>query len=381
MRPDISVIMPVHNAAPWIGRAIESVRLQKKLAWELLIIDDNSTDATPDIAGRYAARDGRVRFLCNAHAKGVGGARNTGLEAATGVLISFLDGDDLLPPGALAALRDTIASTRAEVVQGSMLSFCQLRWLAAGPFAPSYPGNGRVGLPQGTFWQYCFRADFLERHGIRFAEDLVVGQDSFFLCHACSLIKRLPLVRRPVYIYRVNHKPALSSRAKAEAYLSLALRVRAMFERAGRAEWFVPYMEAGFLAGWLGHAHTMLQMGKSHALAYMERVAQLLHGLEDTLTHAFVCNLGPAAAPFSLALRRKDPSAMLEALEAHCLLAPADVYFGLGRPSGEKSEGIGPWYKASRRASSQCSSKQSRRVLRYDALLAARSRLFLGGRP
>jgi len=86
----ISVVIPAYNAAKFLPRAIDSVLAQTRKAHEIIVVDDGSSDNTPEIAARYA---GSVRFIRQANA-GASVARNTGIEAATGDWIAFLDADD-----------------------------------------------------------------------------------------------------------------------------------------------------------------------------------------------------------------------------------------------------------------------------------------------
>lgn len=90
----VSVIMPAYNAAATIARSIESVLAQTLASFELLVIDDCSSDDTPAIARRYADQDARVTYLRQSANGGVAAARNAGLDRATGEFIAFLDSDD-----------------------------------------------------------------------------------------------------------------------------------------------------------------------------------------------------------------------------------------------------------------------------------------------
>jgi GT2 family glycosyltransferase len=96
--------MPVYNAQRYLAEAIGSVLAQSLPDWELLLIDDGSTDAGPAIARDFAARDGRIVLLASPlDRRGAAVARNTGIAAARGDYVSFLDADDLYEPGKLAA--------------------------------------------------------------------------------------------------------------------------------------------------------------------------------------------------------------------------------------------------------------------------------------
>lgn len=92
----VSVIMPMHNSAPFLREAIESILAQTYTKWELLIVDDASTDSSLDIAKEYAEKDSRIRVMQNTrHIKMPSAPRNVGVQAAKGRYIAFLDSDDL----------------------------------------------------------------------------------------------------------------------------------------------------------------------------------------------------------------------------------------------------------------------------------------------
>lgn len=92
--PKISVILPVYNRETCISAAMDSVMAQSEADWELIVVDDGSADATGAICCRYAEREPRIRVLHTAH-RGVSAARNTGLHAAHGQWVVFLDSDDV----------------------------------------------------------------------------------------------------------------------------------------------------------------------------------------------------------------------------------------------------------------------------------------------
>ncbi|MXV17457.1 glycosyltransferase family 2 protein [Hufsiella ginkgonis] len=93
----VSIIMPAYNAARYLAQAIQSVLDQTFKNWELLVVNDGSTDETATIALAYASSDSRIKVL-NQHNQGQGSARNAGISAATGEWVAFLDADDLWLP-------------------------------------------------------------------------------------------------------------------------------------------------------------------------------------------------------------------------------------------------------------------------------------------
>ncbi len=104
-QPLVSVIMPNYNGEQFLSAAVQSVVNQTYQNWELLIIDDGSTDGSVEIARKWAAQDRRIRPLKNIFKKlahGPGAARNTGIQEAKGRYIAFLDSDDLWLPQKLS---------------------------------------------------------------------------------------------------------------------------------------------------------------------------------------------------------------------------------------------------------------------------------------
>ena len=114
-RPAVSVIMPAFNRAGFIGAAIASVRAQSMPDWELLVVDDGSSDDTLAVARRHAAEDRRIRVAANPGKAGPGGARNHAAALARGEWLAFLDSDDLWEHEKLALFLDAAAARPAMV--------------------------------------------------------------------------------------------------------------------------------------------------------------------------------------------------------------------------------------------------------------------------
>lgn len=96
--PKVTVIVPCHNAAAYLKEAVDSLLVQNPTPWEVIVIDDGSTDGSAAIAEAYGAP-----VVCRRQDhQGIAGARNHGLRLARGELIAFLDADDIWPPDSLA---------------------------------------------------------------------------------------------------------------------------------------------------------------------------------------------------------------------------------------------------------------------------------------
>jgi len=93
MKPFFSIIVPTYNRAHLISKAIESVIAQSFVNWELIIVDDGSTDKTMDLIASYQEKDTRIRYIYQENAER-SAARNNGIDHAKGEYICFLDSDD-----------------------------------------------------------------------------------------------------------------------------------------------------------------------------------------------------------------------------------------------------------------------------------------------
>ncbi len=119
----ISVIVPVYNVEKYLRQCIQSVLAQTYSAFELILIDDASTDGSADICREMAATDHRIIFLQNDRNQGQAFTRNRAIDLARGQSISFLDSDDLLLPDSLKLLSDVKSQTGVSLVCGKSINF------------------------------------------------------------------------------------------------------------------------------------------------------------------------------------------------------------------------------------------------------------------
>lgn len=146
----ISILIPAYNCAPWLEAAVRSVIGQTYTDWELLIVDDGSTDATLDVARRMAEEDSRIRYMSLSH-RGVAGVRNVGLDILRGEYVFFLDADDLLPEYTLGHLLEFMQNEEISMVAGRQSKFTD----GAGDiFLREINKKGEYILNEG---KYCLR--------------------------------------------------------------------------------------------------------------------------------------------------------------------------------------------------------------------------------
>lgn len=93
----VSVITPTYNCADFIGETIESVQSQIYQNWEMIIVDDCSTDNTKEVVDKYISKDSRIKYFCLKNNSGAAVARTKAMELANGEYMAFLDSDDIWP--------------------------------------------------------------------------------------------------------------------------------------------------------------------------------------------------------------------------------------------------------------------------------------------
>ena len=113
--PLVTVITPAYNAERFIKETLDSVLVQSMENWEMIVIDDGSTDRTREIVAEYAKTDTRIRLIENENNMGVARTRNRGIDMAQGEYVAFLDSDDTWHPHKLSAQIDKITAEDAQI--------------------------------------------------------------------------------------------------------------------------------------------------------------------------------------------------------------------------------------------------------------------------
>lgn len=176
--PRISIVVPIYNAAATLRACAESALSQTFADFELLLVDDGSTDESRQIAGEYCARDGRVRLVGQEN-RGRSAARWRGVEEAAGEWLCFMDADDGLPPHSLAALA-------AKADGGCDIVFGNARSIGASPEDAEMAmdrfrhlavrGEGTIGVP----WGSLYRRNVLTHEMFDLPKELFMGEDYLF---------------------------------------------------------------------------------------------------------------------------------------------------------------------------------------------------------
>lgn len=213
--PKVSVVIPVYNRERYIGQAIDSILGQSFRDFELIVVDDGSSDGTPAVVERCG--DPRIRLVRHETNQGIPQTRNRGLREARGEYVAWLDSDDVALPQRLRVQVDVLDRSPGIALLGSWAGTVNdaARWLPRYKVLPTEPEEvGARLLLRCPILQYSMmgRAEVLKDFGYR--EDFPVCQDfdlfvRLFARHALANLPRL-LVRRRFHPGRVTReKPAL----------------------------------------------------------------------------------------------------------------------------------------------------------------------------
>lgn len=185
-KPLISVIIPVYNLEKYISYAVNSIISQDMTDWELIIVDDGSTDNTGQVCDTFLQMDRRIRVFHTPN-RGVSAARNTGLENSQGRYIAFLDGDDIYSPQGLRVLIEDI-TTQKEIILActEAARINNYRWSKAPIYADvelfsSEEGLSRLlrGSMEVAVWGKLFMKQRIGK--LRFIEGKTANEDKYFL--------------------------------------------------------------------------------------------------------------------------------------------------------------------------------------------------------
>lgn len=212
----VSIVMPAYNAMRYLEKTVQTVLDQTYPNFELIIVNDGSTDRTPFILERLVARDGRIRVI-NQENQGEGPARITGFEACRGEWLVSVDADDQIRPTMLEHMVARAEETNADVV------ICRVETLddqtdeklpcdwafrideeIGNVFAPEEMSETLFNSFQNWMWNKMFRMSFLHENGIHF-QSVRRTADLYFTCTALVSAQRIALLDEPLYLYRINN--------------------------------------------------------------------------------------------------------------------------------------------------------------------------------
>lgn len=236
MKPLLSIVIPVYNAAPWLCQCLDSLRAQTFLEWEALLVDDGSSDGSALICKEYAARDKRFHYWREAHA-GVVSARRSGVRRASGPMVGFVDADDWVEPAMYQEMMD--AAQAGDIVvcgyvrhadgEASLPQIFPEKGVYEGACYESYILDEMLcAKDRSSFdrtpilWNKILPTDLVRKT----LEDMDVrmrrGEDALCVYTCLLQAESLVCLSRPLYHYRV-HPGSVMSRVGFSNYMDTRL--------------------------------------------------------------------------------------------------------------------------------------------------------------
>ena len=219
MQPMVSIIVPIYNAEQYLRRCVDSILNQEYTDYELLLVNDGSTDASGDICEEYGDQDPRV-IVIQKENTGVSDSRNRALDRARGKYLQFLDSDDWITPDATRLFVraaeeygcDMVISDFYRVV-GERLSpkgdIEEEGVLTREEFAAHMMENP-ADFYYGVLWNKLYRRDIVEEHKLRMDTDISWCEDFKFNLEYIRYAKVFYALHAPIYYY-VKRKGSLAS--------------------------------------------------------------------------------------------------------------------------------------------------------------------------
>jgi len=240
MNPEISIIIPIYNSEQYLSQCIESILSQTYINFELILIDDGSSDRSPDICDAYTRKDNRIKIIHKSNG-GVSSARNIGINNAIGNWITFIDSDDWVNADYLYILVKAIDNNNMLVIQG-------VNRLLKNDDNSAIVDLGNHIFPSNSYYnlfskmKLCnygyaaaklYNREIISQNNIRFDEDINHSEDLIFMLEYLLKIKTVKVISNSSYYYR-EYTPGLCSNITSyTSVLKFCKSITTLIERMG----------------------------------------------------------------------------------------------------------------------------------------------------
>lgn len=231
MTPEISIIVPIYNAEAYLKETLEALLSQTLEAYEIILVDNGSTDRSGEICSEYLRKHENIR-CCSIEKRGPGCARNYGLSVARGRYIGFCDADDLPDREMYRTLRDSLRDFSADLALCDIYSERDQRRFGfpwEGKRCFSGEGIEREFLPElignesdndqkvpvwGSVVRCLYRREIIARHGICFPEELSFAEDLIFTLRYVVHCRKIYICDAALYWYRCTPDSLMNSHSR-----------------------------------------------------------------------------------------------------------------------------------------------------------------------
>lgn len=212
MEVELSIILPVYNVYKYLNRSVQSIISQTFKNYELILVDDGSTDGSGELCDDLATKDNRIRVI---HKKngGLSSARNAGLNAANGEYIFWVDSDDWIADGALTTIINAIQEEKPDILKfGYYRSSDTVVSFVSSVDAGIYINERKEVMLEKAFedvakfgftaWSHAYKKEFLSKNGLEFVSERKVGSEDFlYNFQAYILAEKIFVIPNCLYYY------------------------------------------------------------------------------------------------------------------------------------------------------------------------------------
>ena len=216
-----SIIIPVYNVEPYLRECLDSVLQQTFSDWEVVCIDDGSTDGSAGILQEYASRDNRIKVISQPNG-GLSAARNTGLDNAIGDYILFLDSDDWIEQNTLECIHSQLRTPTSNLRPLDLLCFGGWRGTEEERPTPATHPTGWDYYNQCALTHHpfpfvcvvlrCYRQQMLKENDLRFREG-ILHEDNHFTPRVCLAAAQVRVISDRLYHYRIRPGSIMTTRS------------------------------------------------------------------------------------------------------------------------------------------------------------------------
>ncbi len=213
----VSIIVPIYNAEKYISRCVESILAQSYHDFELILIDDGSTDFSLGLCKAFVQKDSRVRVIHQIN-QGVSSARNLGIKHAHGEYIGFVDIDDYIDKEMLKKMVSQIRNTEAEIIvcdslaisAGKTVEIETISALTDSKILEKSSMQPEILLElAGAVWRCFYSTDLIRKNNIIFPMGLKISEDRIFNLYAMGYAKRIAYLKEALYYRTLNEESAV----------------------------------------------------------------------------------------------------------------------------------------------------------------------------
>lgn len=303
----LSIIVPIYNTVNYLYKTIESVHNQEFQEWELILVDDGSTDGSSIICDEWASKDKRIRVIHKSNT-GLSDSRNIGIEQAKGLYVGFVDSDDWIEPNMYSFLIEQIMSNNADIAicnhfrEGKETSICKdesdkieildhkkVHCLIIRDKIPSY------------IWQMLFRREFLTTPMPHW-----IFEDYSVIPYWFSNVKKVVHCKLPLYHYRIRKSSMITvpTPEKELAFFDAEYyRYNFYKDTEFKYESNASLVNCGIIIGKRIARMSFSNGKRKYAISCMKKISQVLRNLDEIRSENLSCK-----RRFLLSLLLKNPT-------------------------------------------------------------------------